>query len=83
MFCVYTGSPLQNNLTEYHCMIDFINHGFLGSLNEFRNQYEIPIMNGEAKDARPEDVKRMKVFGCARKCICIFAHMYVISCVVI
>eukprot|EP00277_Geminigera_cryophila_P005510 CAMPEP_0179429774 /NCGR_PEP_ID=MMETSP0799-20121207/15062_1 /TAXON_ID=46947 /ORGANISM="Geminigera cryophila, Strain CCMP2564" /LENGTH=666 /DNA_ID=CAMNT_0021205837 /DNA_START=164 /DNA_END=2160 /DNA_ORIENTATION=- len=57
---VLTGSPLQNNLTEYHCMIDFINHGFLGSLNEFRNQYEIPIMNGEAKDARPEDVKRMK-----------------------
>ena len=57
---VLTGSPLQNNLTEYHCMIDFINHGFLGTLNEFRNQFEIPIMNGEAKDARPEDVKRMK-----------------------
>jgi transcriptional regulator ATRX len=54
------GSPLQNNLTEYHCMIDFINHGFLGSLNEFRNQFEIPIMNGEAKDAAAADVKRMK-----------------------
>ena len=56
----FTGSPLQNNLTEYHCMIDFINHGFLGTLNEFRNQFEIPIMNGEAKDALPPDVKRMK-----------------------
>jgi transcriptional regulator ATRX len=57
---VLTGSPLQNNLTEYHCMIDFITHGFLGTLNEFRNQFEIPIMNGEAKDAAPEDVKRMR-----------------------
>ena len=57
---VLTGSPLQNNLTEYHCMIDFISPGFLGTLNEFRNQFEIPIMNGEAKDAKPADVKRMK-----------------------
>jgi transcriptional regulator ATRX len=58
--CVLTGSPLQNNLSEYHCMVDFINPGLLGSLIEFRNRFEIPILNGEAEDAREEDVRIMK-----------------------
>eukprot|EP00290_Baffinella_frigidus_P030429 CAMPEP_0180233160 /NCGR_PEP_ID=MMETSP0987-20121128/27912_1 /TAXON_ID=697907 /ORGANISM="non described non described, Strain CCMP2293" /LENGTH=477 /DNA_ID=CAMNT_0022198929 /DNA_START=166 /DNA_END=1597 /DNA_ORIENTATION=- len=58
---VLTGSPLQNNLSEYHCMIDFINPGFLGSLAEFKNRFETPIMNGESVDASDYDVKLMKM----------------------
>ncbi|KAG2177424.1 hypothetical protein INT44_007935 [Umbelopsis vinacea] len=38
-----TGYPLQNNLDEYYCMIDFIYPGYLGTLPEFRNAYKNPI----------------------------------------
>lgn len=38
-----TGYPLQNNLEEYYCMIDFIYPGYLGTLSEFRNSYKNPI----------------------------------------
>eukprot|EP00960_Hanusia_phi_P069695 767143-Hanusia_phi.AAC.6 len=55
---VLTDSPLQNNLTEYRCMVDFISPGYLGTLSDFRNRFEIPILNGEAEDAGERDVQR-------------------------
>jgi hypothetical protein len=38
-----TGYPLQNNLEEYYCMIDFIYPGYLGTMSEFCNAYKNPI----------------------------------------
>ncbi|KAJ3083255.1 hypothetical protein HDU99_000171 [Rhizoclosmatium hyalinum] len=40
-----TGYPLQNNLAEYHAMINFISPGYLGTVQQFRNQYQNPITN--------------------------------------
>ena len=37
-----TGYPLQNNLTEYWCMVDFCRPGFLGDLQRFRHAYVNP-----------------------------------------
>ncbi|XP_042016486.1 protein CHROMATIN REMODELING 20-like, partial [Salvia splendens] len=54
-----TGSPLQNNLMEYYCMVDFVREGFLGSCTEFRNRFQNPIENGQHSDATSEDVKIM------------------------
>lgn len=57
---VMTGSPLQNNLDEYWCMIDFVRPNYLGSLAEFRNQFVNPIMNGQCSDSSAADVKLMQ-----------------------
>ncbi|KAK3043158.1 hypothetical protein RJ639_000047 [Escallonia herrerae] len=54
-----TGSPLQNNLMEYYCMVDFVREGFLGSSQEFRNRFQNPIANGQHTNSTSDDVKIM------------------------
>ncbi|KAJ6379971.1 hypothetical protein OIU76_016599 [Salix suchowensis] len=54
-----TGSPLQNNLMEYYCMVDFVREGFLGSSHEFRNRFQNPIENGQHTNSTVDDVKIM------------------------
>eukprot|EP01018_Ginkgo_biloba_P006063 Gb_33142 [translate_table: standard] len=54
-----TGSPLQNNLMEYYCMVDFVREGFLGNQPEFRNRFQNPIENGQHANSTADDVKIM------------------------
>ena len=59
-----TGSPLNNNLGEYHSLIDWIAPGYLGNDTEFRATYEEPIREGLYQDSTVsqyrESRKRLK-----------------------
>lgn len=52
---ILTGTPIQNDLTEYFSLISFANPNLLGSRLEFRKRFEIPILRGRDADASEAD----------------------------
>uniref|UniRef100_A0A1Y1LRC4 DNA repair and recombination protein RAD54-like n=1 Tax=Photinus pyralis TaxID=7054 RepID=A0A1Y1LRC4_PHOPY len=48
-----SGTPIQNDLTEYFSLIHFVNEGLLGSAQEFRRKFENYIMKGQDSYATP------------------------------
>lgn len=42
-----SGTPIQNDLTEYYSLLHFVNPGMLGTPMEFRRNYESTILKGQ------------------------------------
>lgn len=59
-----TGSPLANNVEEYHTMIDWVAPNYLGPAAEFRAKYVEPIQQGLWHDSHAaERRKSLKMLG--------------------
>jgi DNA repair and recombination RAD54-like protein len=43
---VLTGTPVQNNLKELYTLVNFVQPGYLGDLDEFSSEFIQPIENG-------------------------------------
>ena len=55
---ILSGTPIQNDLTEYFALLDFANPGYLGTRAEFRKKFELPILRG--RDADGSDADKQK-----------------------
>ncbi|BFZ60884.1 DNA-dependent ATPase protein rad54 [Saitoella coloradoensis] len=52
---ILSGTPIQNDLSEYFSLLNFANPGLLGSRMEFRKSFEIAILRGRDADATDAD----------------------------
>lgn len=52
---ILSGTPLQNDLTEFYVMVDFINPGILGNANSFKRNFENPILRSRQPNASEND----------------------------
>lgn len=55
-----TGTPLQNNLMEYYCMVNWVRKHFLGIKKEFQKRFMTLIVKGQSKDATTDELVVMK-----------------------
>ncbi|KAJ7449904.1 DNA repair protein, SNF2 family [Mycena latifolia] len=64
---ILTGTPIQNDLSEYFSLLNFANPNFLGSKNDFRKNFENLIIRGRdseaSSDVKAESEKKLKELG--------------------
>lgn len=53
-----SGTPMQNNLSEFFSMVDFINPGLLGKYNTFKKEFEGPILKSRQPAATGRDIEK-------------------------
>ena len=66
---ILSGTPIQNDLSEYFSLISFANPDLLGTRLEFRKRYELPILKG--RDAAGTDADRQKGDDCLKELLTI------------
>ncbi len=64
---ITTGTPIENHLSELWNLFRFINPGLLGSLEHFKNNFQVPIEINQEKQARLRLKKLIRPFILRRK----------------
>ncbi|CAE6469879.1 unnamed protein product [Rhizoctonia solani] len=54
---ILSGTPIQNDLGEFHAMADFCNPGMLEEYSRFRRVYETPILKSRSPEASAKDIE--------------------------
>ncbi|KAF8965252.1 DNA repair protein, SNF2 family [Flammula alnicola] len=64
---ILTGTPIQNDLSEYFSLLNFANPNFLGSKNDFRKNFENAIIRGRdslaSDEIKAQCEKKLKELG--------------------
>lgn len=55
---ILSGTPIQNDLTEFFSMVDFVNPGLLGTFKMFMKEFEGPIVKSRQPGASKKDVEK-------------------------
>lgn len=59
---VLTGTPLENSVLDLWSIFDFLMPGYLGSAQDFRERYEIPITREKSEAAQARLARRLRPF---------------------
>ncbi|THV06782.1 hypothetical protein K435DRAFT_834087 [Dendrothele bispora CBS 962.96] len=54
---ILSGTPIQNDLGEFHAMVDFCNPGILDEYGIFRRVYEVPILKSRAPGCTAKELE--------------------------
>jgi DNA repair and recombination protein RAD54B len=54
---ILSGTPIQNDLSEFFSMINFVNDGCLGTYKSFMKNFETPIVKSRQPNALEKDVE--------------------------
>ena len=66
---ILSGTPIQNDLSEYFSLVSFANPDLLGTRLDFRKKYELPILRG--RDAAGTEADRKKGDECLKELLTI------------
>lgn len=55
---ILSGTPLQNDLSEFYFMADFVNPGILGKNSAFKREFEGPIVKSRQPGASAKDKEK-------------------------
>lgn len=59
---VLTGTPLENSVLDLWSIFDFLMPGYLGTADDFRQRYEVPITREKNPDAQARLARRLRPF---------------------
>ncbi|KAJ9629941.1 helicase [Taxawa tesnikishii (nom. ined.)] len=55
---ILSGTPIQNDLSEFYTMVDFVNPGLLSKYSTFKREFETPILKSQQPEATAKDKEK-------------------------